>query len=149
MEEQPATPAVQSGLRFESFQVTQVEMKTDPAASTAGTLNYTVNFQPAGRLSWAQGAFILLLSVNVTAENALFEATVQTRGVFSFDAAQNVEQLNNLLLFNTPALVFPYVRAYIGALTALSGLPTVLAPTFNLTSLAEPLRQAIVEVDEV
>ncbi|PIQ16396.1 MAG: protein export chaperone secb, partial [Flavobacteriales bacterium CG18_big_fil_WC_8_21_14_2_50_32_9] len=36
---------------------------------------------------------------------------------------------------------FPYIRAYISALTALSGLKTITIPTMNLTGLGEKLKR--------
>lgn len=140
--------ATQSGLRFEDFQVVQAYFKADPTIQNK-TLNYSINFTPSGRLSRAEGRFILLLGVALTTDTGLFEADLQVRGLFSFDPGHDAESLDKLLTLNTPALVFPYVRAYLGALTALSGLPTVLAPTYNLSSLADPLRQATEEVEAV
>ena len=145
MEDPSATPAVASSLRFDNFQVQEVHLRTDPAATAAG-FNYTVNFYPSGRLDWALGRFELLLRVAVSTDDGLFEADIKTLSRFSFDGGQPVEPFYNLLCYNAPALVFPYVRAYIGALTALSGLPTVLAPVFDLSGLAGPLRAAIEEV---
>ena len=52
-------------------------------------------------------------------------------GIFEFD-----EDLTNKQLFfsqNAPAILFPYIRAYISALTALSGIPTITLPTLNLS----------------
>lgn len=147
MEALSATPAAASSLRFDSFQVQEVHLRTDPAALGAG-FNYTANFYPTGRLNWSLGRFELLLRVTLGTDDGLFEADIKTLSRFTFDSSHAVEPLYQLLCHNAPALVFPYVRAYIGALTALSGLPTVLAPVFDLSGLAAPLRAAIKEVEE-
>jgi preprotein translocase subunit SecB len=148
MSNSTSPPVVQSGLRFEDFQVVEAHFKSDPAFKNEA-LTYTLNFIPSGRLSRAQGRFMLRLGIDITTNTGLFEANVQALGHFSFDPEGDPDSLDKLLTLNTVAIVFPYVRAYIGSLTALSGLPTVLAPTYNLISLAEPLRQAIEEVEEV
>ena len=145
----PSVPAAASSLRFESFQVTEVQFRTDPSAANNTGLNYSVNFSPAGRISWDTGRYALLLGITISTDTGLFEATVQSRSVFSFNPEHDVEKLYQLATRNAPALVFPFIRAYLGTLTALSGLPTVLMPPFDLTYLAEPLRAAIEEVDEV
>lgn len=42
---------------------------------------------------------------------------------------------------NAPAIIFPYVRAYVSSLTVLSGIDAVNIPTMNLTSIAEDLKE--------
>lgn len=144
----PSVQASASGLRFEDFQVAEVHLTTGSLAHTEDR-NYNIDFTLGGRLSRSQGRFILLLGVRITTASGLFDANLQVRGLFSFDTEMDSNKLDKLLTLNTPALVFPYVRAYLGALTALSGLPTVLAPTLNTSGLAESLRQAIEEVESV
>lgn len=46
---------------------------------------------------------------------------------------------------NAPAILFPYIRAYISLLTSLSGVGTVLLPTLNLSSLSKELLNNIKE----
>ena len=51
-------------------------------------------------------------------------------------------------LTNAPALIFPYVRSYISAVTALSGLSAINLPVMNLSSLKPLLQANISVVDE-
>jgi len=44
---------------------------------------------------------------------------------------------------NGPAILFPYIRAYLSSLSALSGIPLILLPTINMTGLAETLKSNI------
>lgn len=138
-----------AGIRFENFQVQETHLVHNVEVLNAPSLNYNIQFVPSGRLSRAQGRFMLLLDVNITSTPESFIARLIVRGHFSFDPNQPSEQLDKLLTLNSTALVFPYVRAYISSLTALSGLPTIIVPTYNLSGLADPLRAAIVEVEEL
>ena len=111
-------------------------------------LSYHVEFVPKGRLSWGQGRFELELLVIVKTVNAKhIDAEIDVKSYFTFDSQLPVQQLNMLFKHNTLGLTFPYVRSYLSALTALSGLTTVTLPTFNLTSLADTLARNIVEVE--
>ena len=54
--------------------------------------------------------------------------------------------MNNLLNFiciNAPAIIFPYIRAYVSTLTSLSGIPTIIMPTINMESVGRQLREKI------
>ncbi|MDY4753237.1 MAG: protein-export chaperone SecB [Prevotella sp.] len=54
--------------------------------------------------------------------------------------------MNNLLNFiciNAPAIIFPYIRAYVSTLTSLSGIPTIIMPTINMESVGRQLREII------
>ena len=53
------------------------------------------------------------------------------------------DMLGGLFCINAPAIMFPYIRAYISTLTALSGIDTVIVPTLNMTSLAKELSENI------
>lgn len=41
---------------------------------------------------------------------------------------------------NAPAIIFPYVRAYVTSLTVLSGIEAINIPTMNLSSIADDLK---------
>lgn len=78
----------------------------------------------------------------------LFHIDLITEAIFSYPKEADVEEYKNgYFIFNAPAIVFPYIRAYISSLTALSGMPTLTLPTLNLTQLGETLKTNI-EVKE-
>lgn len=51
-----------------------------------------------------------------------------------FDNDLSETDKNSFFNVNTPAILFPYIRAYVTALTALSGIPPVVMPTINLSA---------------
>lgn len=53
-------------------------------------------------------------------------------GLFEFD--RDVDEKLKSTFFNSsaPAILFPYVRAYVTTLTGLSGVNPVILPTLNL-----------------
>ena len=56
--------------------------------------------------------------------------------------------MNQYFYTNAPAILFPYIRAYISTLTNLSGYKPINLPTLNLTSLREELEKNTTEVEE-
>ena len=54
--------------------------------------------------------------------------------------------MNQYFYTNAPAILFPYIRAYISTLTNLSGYKPINLPTLNLTSLREDLEKNTSEV---
>ena len=68
--------------------------------------------------------------------------------VFEFDENADIEKYKEgFFVQNAPAIMFPYIRAYISTLTAQSGLFTVTLPTFNLLSMVDGLKNNIQEVE--
>ena len=53
------------------------------------------------------------------------------------------DKLSRFLYLNAPAIMFPYLRAYISSLTALSGINPITLPTLNLSGLKSELESNI------
>ena len=61
-------------------------------------------------------------------------------GLFVFEDVIDKDSLQNYFYVNAPAIIFPYVRSHISALTALSGMPSVNIPVMSLGHLFEDLK---------
>lgn len=77
--------------------------------------------------------FNLQLDSKITNEDNSILIEVSMVGLFEFDRDINDIQKKNFFETNAPAILFPYVRAYIGSLTALSGIRPIVLPTINLS----------------
>jgi preprotein translocase subunit SecB len=55
-------------------------------------------------------------------------------GFFEFDAGLNQENKEIFKNINAPAILYPYIRSYISALTGLSGIKPVILPTINIAA---------------
>lgn len=49
------------------------------------------------------------------------------------------KQRNAFISMNAPAILFPYIRAYVSSLTAQSGIAPIIMPTINLVKQGEEL----------
>lgn len=104
----------------------------------------SIDFEARGLIRKKETQFFLHLLANVKDEDDNFDISILTESLFSYDSEANVDELiNSLFTVNAPAIVFPYIRAYISSLTALSGMPVLTIPTLNLTKLGAKLKENI------
>ena len=58
------------------------------------------------------------------------------------------KQRNGFISMNAPAILFPYIRAYVSSLTAQSGIAPIIMPTINLVKQGEELLKKLNTADE-
>lgn len=97
-------------------------------------------FSTSGTLDKTNKSFQLKLGTHIFDENKSFDIIVNATAEFQYKDLNDENLLHNFLYKNAPAILFPYIRAYIANLSALSGIPTILLPTLNLSSLTEELK---------
>ena len=96
-------------------------------------------FQPKGLVDQKTSKYTLELGIIIEDENKIFRIEIVVLGIFVFDA--NVNNVNSYFYSNAPAILFPYIRAYVSTLTTLAGIKTILLPTLNLTNLGPELEK--------
>lgn len=99
-----------------------------------------LSFSPSGEIDNEKSTFLLFLETNIEDENNAFSANIKAKATFTFDKDADSEHINNFFYINAPAILFPYIRAYISTLTTLGGTKPVTLPTLNLTSLGKDLK---------
>lgn len=110
------------------------------------TGKYKINlaFNPEGQVIKSNSTFILKLGVQVHDEDEKFFIELETESTFKYSDTIDVEEyINSLFVLNAPAIVFPYLRAYITNLTAQSGMSPLILPTLNLSKIGEDLKSNI------
>lgn len=132
------------GSPFKLSQVTVEKFSIERNPNDQG--KFKVDIEPSGYLSRAQQTFMLVLQIHVYDTTNSFDINMSVFGHFDYKDVEDEERLNNYFYTNAPALVFPYVRSYISAVSALSGLSAIQLPVMNLTSLKNKLKESIVEL---
>ncbi|MDD3688049.1 MAG: protein-export chaperone SecB [Bacteroidales bacterium] len=97
-------------------------------------------FDPKGIINAAEKKFELNLNVMIKDENEQLDIKVSAIGIFIFHPDTDTTDLDNYFYVNAPAILFPYIRAYIASLTALSGVTTVTMPTLNMHAIGQDLK---------
>ena len=75
--------------------------------------------------------FKLDMHVGARDKNNAVNIEIDVEGFFEFDSDLTEEQKKTFFEINAPTILFPYVRAYIASLTALSGFMPLNLPTIN------------------
>ena len=132
-----------SPFKLESFTVIESHITREP--KKVGNVEVSIN--PKGVLNRSLKNFSLFLEVMLK-DSSSFDINISCIGSFVFKKDISEQEMSNYFLINAPAIVFPYIRAYVSAVTALSGLPAVNIPVMNLSMMKEELKKNIVDVSE-
>jgi len=107
---------------------------------------FNLDFSPRGLVNKNESCFQLHLGVKISDELEIFVIEVEAVADFYFDNEIDPNLIGKMFYINAPAILFPYIRAYITTLTTLSGLKPLFLPTLNLVSLGEELKKNTKEV---
>ena len=114
-----------------------------------GEFKLGINISPSGKILLKRNQFHLFLTTEVKDEEEKFIASVKTLSIFTFSPESDIDAYKSTFFTkNAPALVFPYIRAYLSTLTAQSGLINISLPTLNLTPLAKDLKNNIEVIED-
>ncbi len=130
-----------SKFRFKGYKITHSELNISGEQSE--NTEYSIGINAKGKTE--KDNFILTLDVSISSNDNSIDANVVVKGTFNFNKEISKEILNSLFCANAPAIMFPYVRAYISTLTALSGVDTVVIPTLAMTPLGEEIKESLSE----
>lgn len=125
-----------SGFKFKSFVVIDFTIKREPVEQ--GDVDFEIT--PSAVINNSEKIFELKLTVSVIDNAGSFNINLTAVGYFEFEDEKSVDTLSTYFYTNAPALIFPYIRAYISSVTALSGLRAVNLPVMNLIGLREELK---------
>ncbi len=107
-----------------------------------GDYEFSFEFSPSGKVFPSLGQFELHLGLKLREKNDLVKIDIKTISFFSYEEEGSLAD-NKFFTTNAPAIVYPYIRAYIATLTAQSGIGTITMPAMNLSSLGDVLRKKI------
>jgi len=119
-------PHKRSPFKFDNFFIVESSIKRKPIVEKKEEVEIQIGFE--GVMHESNKKFELILSVKVFEKNGRFEANVKAIGIFSFQEVTKKEDISDYFYVNAPAIIFPYIRSYISALTSLSGLETINLP---------------------
>jgi len=132
-----------AAFRFANFKITKSDF--DFALDRGANLN--INFKLSGEHYVKTNVFKLVIETLVSNQKEEIIIRVLSESMFNFSGIED-KDLMNYFVGNAPAIVFPYVRAYIGTLSTLSGYPPLLLPTLNLSKLSKKLEESITRITE-
>lgn len=117
--------------RFLGYKITDCQLHIDSDKDVSNHCD--VSFRKTIGESETEHRMRLLLEVKIDSENKAMHIDVNVEGYFEFESTITEEEKSVFFKTNAPAILFPYIRAYIGTLTSLSGVRPVILPTLNLS----------------
>ena len=117
--------------RFVNYRITESVIKLDPEVEPSDELE--VNFEQTIGVHETETRMRLLLNTSITDKNNALSVAVKAEGYFEFDEGLDEDMKDGFFNANAPAILFPYIRAYISTLSTLSGIKPIVLPTLNLS----------------
>lgn len=86
----------------------------------------------------AQGILTLIVTcTSKETENKVFEARIRYVGVFEADVDDPNMPLEDFIVVNAPAQIFPYAREYLSNLSMRSNIQPIILPPFNIAAFTK------------
>lgn len=125
--------------RFKSYKIVDASIHLDPNAD----INENMNVEVTPQSFVLEKELIYKLQMDVKVSNTLnqFSVFVSIIGTFEFDSDLVEEAKTRFFKINAPAILFPYIRAYISTLTSLSGMVPVILPTINMAEAMKKMEE--------
>lgn len=130
--------------QFKGFTIVRTLIERDEKESSK---KITLSFSPKGIIKKKESIFQLHLGVKIEDENKSLKIEIDAVGSYLFDNKEGIENLSKFFYINAPALLFPYIRAYVSTLTNLSGFEPINLPTLNMTRLGKDLQKNTIETE--
>ena len=117
--------------RFVNYRITESVIKLNPEVEPNDELE--VNFEQTIGVHDTENRMRLLLNTSIKDKNNALSIAVKAEGFFEFDEGLDEDMKDGFFNANAPAILFPYIRAYISTLSTLSGTKPIVLPTLNLS----------------
>jgi len=131
--------ANKSEFKFSGFQILKSQIEKTDIEKVVSDLS--IDFIPRGELNKGTKKFNLYLEVQISNSEKTFLINIIAVGFFEYSIESGDDKLKNYFYVNAPAILFPYIRAYISTLTNLSGYSPVNLPTINFSFIADTLKR--------
>lgn len=117
--------------RFVNYRINESVIKLDPEVEPSDELE--VNFEQTIGVHETENRMRLVLDTSISDKNNALSIAVKAEGYFEFDEGLSEDMKEGFFNANAPAILFPYIRAYISTLSTLSGIKPIVLPTLNLS----------------
>ncbi|MDR0989553.1 MAG: protein-export chaperone SecB [Prevotellaceae bacterium] len=119
--------------RFVGYKILESNVSLTEDVTLFQNLKINIEQQNGGESE--ENRYKHIIAVTIKDESDSVKIYVKMVGLFGYDKGIDESTKKNFFNGNAPAILFPYIRAYISALTSLSGIPTIILPTLNLAKM--------------
>ncbi len=111
--------------------------------------NWKLEITPKGAYNKKEKKFFLIFDFVAKIDGVEnFYIKINCTGLYMFNECLEFSCIPDYFYSNSIAILFPYIRAFIGTVTLQANIPAVILPTFNLSSLKEDLKNNTQQISE-
>ena len=127
-----------AAFKLDSYQFTKASL--DFNIPNEAELN--ISFIPKGTFNQKSSRYKLSFDVKVECkETDSVVINVSCEAFFSFSEEITIDEIPDYFYPNSLAILFPYVRAFVGTISLQANVHPVMLPTINLMGLTEELKR--------
>ena len=144
----PTSNSNRASFRLKDYRVVRSEINLDIASESLllqEPESLIIDIDPKGSLLDTERHLLSLrMNVGVYSEKKEVDINVSLVAHFEYKSTQE-DELDAYIVYNAPAIIFPYVRAYISSLTGLSGISPIILPTLKMEKFGKKLLELLNE----
>lgn len=115
--------------RFKNYIITKTDITIDAYKEIYKDIKLDITKASENELG--NNIYCIQFVINIYNENDSLHVLLVIQGNFEYDSELTDEEKNIYFKHNAPAILMPYIRAYVSSITSLSGIPTIVLPTYN------------------
>ncbi|SRR5690554_3409794 len=118
--------------RFLNYQIHESSIRISDAESVGKDLQ--IDIKKSNKEEEKENIYNLFFEITISDKLGSLNIFLNIEGKFEFNKDLTDSEKDSFFNINAPAILFPYVRAYISTLTSLSGINPIILPTINLSN---------------
>ena len=118
--------------RFLNYQIHESSIRISDAESVGKDLQ--IDIKKSNKEEEKENIYNLFFEITISDKLGSLNIFLNIEGKFEFNKDLTDSEKDSFFNINAPAILFPYVRAYISTLTSLSGINPIMLPTINLSN---------------
>lgn len=99
-----------------------------------------VDFNPSGEYDQTKGIYTLIFLFEAFIEESKnIVVSIRCKATFQFKELISLEDIPSFFYPNSIAILYPYIRAFVGTISLQSNIKPIMLPTLNLSGLKDVL----------
>lgn len=131
-------PTVQKRIKFLGFKIYGFNLSSSEEKEPVLEENLVLDISVTGRLNTeTRKGFFLLMNIVLASKDKKFELILNSKSTFETDTEIDEAYLNDSMVqINAPAIVFPFIRAFINTVSTNAGFKPIILPAINFAQMS-------------
>lgn len=131
-------PTIQQRIKFLGFKIYGFNLSSSEEKEPVLEENLVLDISVTGRLNTdTRKGFFLLMNIVLASKDKKFELILNSKSTFETDTEIDEDYLNDSMVqINAPAIVFPFIRAFINTVSTNAGFKPIILPAINFAQMS-------------